>query len=231
MTMDDSNDRTSLAERLNLKHMVLMVVLLGLIVCRPLLPSAIADTIFLPTMIVSAWLAGGKTRRSLIVTVFAGIGALGLLAVDLVAHEELLLFMHAPAGFFIGVAVLALFIYCGGTILHSLVTAERVFINEIVGTFNVYLIMGYTWSFVYVLLESLSPGSFQFAASTNGSLGVRMLYFSFVTLTTIGYGDTVPVSPLAQMLVIVEAIVGQFYVAIVVAYLVSMHIIHKLETK
>jgi hypothetical protein len=228
--MGYSNDQRPARQGLNLKHVVLMILLLGLLLFRPLVPSVVVDAVFLPTMIVSAWLAGGRTRSSLIVTVVSSLGAFGVLLFDLLAHEQFSTFFHQPLGLPVAAAILVLFLYCAVVILRSLFTTERVFVNEIIGTFNLYLIMGYIWSYVYLLLEQTSPGSFQFS-DTSSALGLRLIYFSFVTLTTIGFGDTVPVSPLAQMLVIVEAIVGQFYVAIVVAYLVSMHIIHKLETK
>jgi len=207
-----------------------MVLLLGLLLLRPLVPGAVADAIFLPTIIVSAWLAGGKTRRSLIVTIILGFAAFGILSFDLLAHEQFLKFFSRPLGFPAAVAVLFVLIYCGAVILRSLLATERVFVNEIIGTFNLYLIMGYTWSYVYLLVELTSPGSFQ-TSSTAGGLGLRFIYFSFVTLTTVGFGDTVPASPIAEMLVVLEAIIGQFYVAVVVAYLVSLYIIHELESR
>ncbi len=228
--MGDSNDWRSVMETMNLKHVALMVILLGLLVLRPLLPSALADAIFLPTIIVAAWLAGGRTRRNVFVTSVSGFFVIAFLIVDIVAHQQMRSLLRQPLVFFVAASVLGLLIYCSGVILHSLLTADRVSINEIVGTFNMYLIMGYAWSYVFMLIEFCAPGSFQ-PAGTSGSIGLRFIYFSFVTLTTIGFGDTIPVSPLAQMFVILEAIVGQFYVAIVVAYLVSMHIIHKLEAK
>ena len=225
--MGNSNEPSSVAERMNLKHLVLMVLLLGLLLLRPLLPNVVAHAIFLPTMIVSAWLAGGKSRRSLIVTVILGLGALLFLAFDIYVHEQFHLVVGRPLGFVIGIAILALLIYCGGVIFHSLVTVERVFINEIIGTFNMYLILGFTWALMYYLLEVIVPGSF-LPLNLAGHHGLRFLYFSFITLTTVGFGDTVPATDMAEMLVVLEAIIGQFYVAVVVAYLVSMYITHEL---
>ncbi len=228
--MGYSNDQRPLQEGVNLKHVVLMILLLGLLLFRPLVPSEVVDAVFLPTMIVSAWLAGGKTRSSLIVTVVSSLGAFGVLLFDLLAHEQFSTFFRQPLGFPVAAALLVLFVYCAVVILRSLLTTEQVFVNEIIGTFNLYLIVGYIWSYVYLLLELTSPGSFE-SASTSGNLGLRFIYFSFVTLTTVGFGDTVPASPMAQMLVVLEAIIGQFYVAVVVAYLVSMFIIHELASR
>lgn len=228
--MGYSNDQQSLQQGVNLKHVVLMILLLGLLLFRPLVPSEVVDAVFLPTMIVSAWLAGGKTRSSLIVTVVSSLGAFGVLLFDLLAHEQFSAFFHQPLGFPVAAAILVLFVYSAVVILRSLLTTERVFVNEIIGTFNLYLIMGYIWSYVYLLVEQSAPGSFQFS-DTSSALGLRLIYFSFVTLTTVGFGDTLPASPMAQMLVVLEAIIGQFYVAVVVAYLVSMFIIHELASR
>jgi len=230
MNMIEADQRQPAGRQINVKHLFFTILLLGLLLLRPLLPSAIVDAIFVPGMILAAWLAGGRTRRSLIVTVIAGGAALALLAFDLVAHEQFRAMIRQPLGFAVTFAAIGLLVYCGGVIMHSLLTAERIFIDEIIGTFNIYLIMGYVWSYIYILVELVSPGSFH-PPTPEDALGIRFIYFSFITLTTVGFGDTVPVSPMAQMLVIFEAIMGQFYVAVVVAYLVSMYITHNLAAR
>jgi len=222
-------DDKTIGEHLNLKHMALMCLLLGLLFFRPLLPSKVVEAVFLPTIILSAWLAGGKSRLSFILLILFGLLAAGVLFFDIWAHQEFRNFFRTSKGFVVGIAILMLLVYCGVVILHSLLTVERVFINEIIGTFNIYLVMGFTWAYIYGLVELSSPGSFQFPESgAIESVGMRFFYFSFITLTTVGFGDTVPIRPTAEMLVILEAIIGQFYVAVVVAYLVSMYITHKL---
>jgi hypothetical protein len=122
--MGDFNDQRSLQEAVNLKHVVLMLLLLGLLLFRPLVPSVVVDAVFLPTMIVSAWLAGGRTRSSLIVTVVSSLGALGVLLFDLLAHEQFSTFFRQPLGFPVAAAILVLFVYCAVVILCSLTTTE-----------------------------------------------------------------------------------------------------------
>jgi hypothetical protein len=79
------------------------------------------------------------------------------------------------------------------------------------------------------MIEAFRPGSFQISQSLQ-ILGedpqphVVLIYYSFVTLTTVGYGDVTPVSPTARTLAWIEAITGQFYVAIIVAGLVSLFV-------
>lgn len=97
--------------------------------------------------------------------------------------------------------------------------------NRIVGAVCIYLLFGVMWSIAYALLEFSEPGSFkgmsELALSTWNS---DWIYYSFVTLTTLGYGDITPVSQTARVLTYSEAITGQFYLAVLVAGLVSAYI-------
>jgi hypothetical protein len=127
-----SSYKATLQQGVNLKHVVLTILLLGLLLFRPLVPNTVVDAVFLPTMIVSTWLAGGKTRSSFIVTVVSSLGALGVLLFDLLAHEQFSTFFRQPLGFPVAAAILVLFVYSAVVILRSLLTTERVFVNEII---------------------------------------------------------------------------------------------------
>lgn len=83
-----------------------------------------------------------------------------------------------------------------------------------------YLMLGFTWSSVYLLTERLVPGSF---VSANGGTVDQfdLLYFSFVTLTTLGYGDILPATDHARSFAILEAVVGSFYMVVLIARLVG----------
>lgn len=87
----------------------------------------------------------------------------------------------------------------------------------------VYLLMAMMWSFAYLTLEYFHPGSFSFPEGQSRDT-FRFLYFSFVTITTLGYGDVAPLTQKASSLVILEAVTGQMYLVIVVAWLVGMHV-------
>ena len=98
-------------------------------------------------------------------------------------------------------------------------------LNRLVGAICVYLLLGTIWAFGYTLLDILSPGSFNgIAAGTERGWDSGWLYFSFVTMTTLGYGDISPVSATARALAYMQAIFGLFYIAILVAGLVSGYI-------
>lgn len=84
-----------------------------------------------------------------------------------------------------------------------------------------YFLLGLMWSFVYFFVESILPGSFQFALDGPGDNNL-FIYFSFVTMTTVGYGDMLPLSNAARSLAILEAVMGQLYLAVTIARLVGM---------
>lgn len=95
-------------------------------------------------------------------------------------------------------------------------------LNKIVGSLALFLLLGMMWSILYLLTLSLQPQAFSnIEVSSVGNNFNEMIYFSFVTLTTLGFGDISPQTPLARVLVSLEAVVGVFYMAIVVSSLVS----------
>ena len=103
--------------------------------------------------------------------------------------------------------------------------------NSIIGAVCIYLLLGLIWSLLYVLLNMLVPGSF--SGPING-LGFQQaedfIYYSFVTLTTLGYGEIIPVRATARALATMEAVVGQFYIATLVAGLVAAYITRTQQT-
>ena len=97
----------------------------------------------------------------------------------------------------------------------GLVTGHR-----ILGAIGAYLLLGIAWSHAYDLIEYLSPGSFAGSITHLGRF-TSWTYFSFVTLASIGYGDIAPLHPVARSLATAEGITGQFYMAVLIARLVS----------
>ena len=100
--------------------------------------------------------------------------------------------------------------------------------NRIVGAVCVYLLLGVMWSIAYTVLEYMQPGSFKgLTELVSPTSDLDWIYFSFVTITTLGYGDITPLTQTARSLAVAEAIVGQFYIAVLVAGLVSAYIASK----
>ena len=100
--------------------------------------------------------------------------------------------------------------------------------NKIVGAICIYLLLGLIWAILYVFIAELIPGAFNGMAQAPWLENfAAAVYFSFVTITTLGYGDITPALPLPRFLVFMEAIVGVFYMAILVASLIGVSLSHR----
>jgi hypothetical protein len=140
---------------------------------------------------------------------------------------------HALSGS-VGQSVLFVGHLCGvfflfgsaGLIVRSLFNVRVLTGDSIYGAVCGYLFLGLAWAVVYSMIEAAQPGSFQISESLrSASTAPRaqvLTYYSFVTLTTVGYGDVTPISPMTRTFAWIEAITGQFYLAIIVAGLVTM---------
>jgi len=94
--------------------------------------------------------------------------------------------------------------------------------NKIVGSICIYLLLGLIWAFTYLLILAIDPTSFNGVAESEWYENFSSLvYYSFVTLTTVGYGEITPNLPIARFFAYAEAITGQFYMAILVASLIG----------
>jgi hypothetical protein len=98
--------------------------------------------------------------------------------------------------------------------------------HRIQGAIAVYLLLGMMWAFAYEVVLFHNPGAFQMPNTGQQQVPpmADLLYFSFVTLTTVGYGDITPLDPISRSLANLEALVGQLYPAILIGRLVSMEL-------
>jgi hypothetical protein len=168
-------------------------------------------------VLLSAVFAVGGRRRSLIWGVILVTPAIFAQWFRHVHPDVNQAFVVVPGIIFVAYIVVHLFAF----ILRAhKVTSEVLY----AGVAN-YILMGLLWSFVYVLVADFVPDSFAFNVGPEAARnmkGFSSIYFSFVTLSTIGYGDVVPVTPIVRMLAITEAPSGMFYVAILIARLVAL---------
>ena len=91
---------------------------------------------------------------------------------------------------------------------------------ELYTAVNIYLLLGLLWAAIYLAIDSFSPGSIQMRSAPAGR-DTELLYFSLITLTTVGYGDIVPLSGMARILTALEGVTGVLYIATTVAVLVG----------
>jgi Ion channel len=99
--------------------------------------------------------------------------------------------------------------------------AGPVNLHRIQGAVAAYLLLGLAWALAYELVALQAAGAFS-GTGLGGSERPDFIYYSFVTLTTVGYGDVTPVHPVARSLAVAEALTGQLYPAILLARLVSL---------
>ena len=121
------------------------------------------------------------------------------------------------------VVMTVFYVYAIKQILIHILHGKRVNKDTLYGGLAVYLMLGLAWASVFATVELIWPDSFQFVADPQSRGGLRLVYFSFVTLTTLGYGDITPLTDSARSLVILETITGQLYLAVMVARLVSLY--------
>lgn len=118
-------------------------------------------------------------------------------------------------------------------IFSSILRGRKATLNTVLGASAVYLLMALIWADLYHLLQFAFPGSFNLGpAEAIEPFGVmteeaRLMYFSIVTMTTVGYGDMSPLTPPARMLAGLQGLVAQLYIAIIIGRLIGMELSHR----
>jgi hypothetical protein len=180
--------------------------------------GSLIETMLITLLLLCAVLSIAGGRRALVGVVLVAPAAIGEW-INYWRPELLIYVVTRGVGLlFIGFVVVQL--------LRFIVYAPRVDSEVLCAAIAGYLLSGFAWSLAYALLGRLDPNSFVFTLGTKSNLsmnGFTGLYFSFITLSTVGYADIVPVSEAARMLAIVEAMFGMFYMTLLIARLVSLY--------
>ena len=126
------------------------------------------------------------------------------------------------------VFTIAFLLICTSSIIYDVVLKATVTFETLRGVICAYFMVAFVFASLYFLIEYLIPGSFKHIQREVPYTGLsnymsEMLYFSFITLLTIGYGDITPLKDVGQTAVVIEGMIGQFYVAILVARLVAVY--------
>jgi hypothetical protein len=181
------------------------------------LPGRIVMDVLMATLLI---LGASATTRSR-ATMSAVIGLVVLTAMTLIMDRVWPTPFMSRASTLM--SMLTLFVYVG---IVLMITFRKGPMNwyRIQGGICAYMLLGLAWAAAFDFVEEIQPGSFRFvsAPQTADQLTLKLTYFSFSTLTTMGLGDVTPILPAARSLTIAEAIVGQLFPAILVAVLVAM---------
>ncbi len=202
--------------------LILLVSLISTLVIpayfHPIQGRAVSGLIIIFVLLSSLYLVAYNKREFII----------GLcLGIPILVSSILTSFITGEAYFYIHhFLVMAFMSYISFHIFRYLFESTDVSLDMICAALCLYLMLGLIWTFIYLNIELYSPGSFSLHEQYHNPKEAlpELLYFSYVTLSTLGFGDIVPLSRVARSWATLEAILGQFYLAFVVARLVGLYI-------
>ena len=204
------------------RHAQLLIMLVGSLILNPFIEGTLLFTVVdltLALTLISAVLACSKNR----VRMMAGL-AFSLVVVGLSWYRN-----HSgveAVSIVYSSLALAFFVYVTAIVLINVFRESTgVSADTICGALAGYLLIGVVWAFAYALLDVLLPGSIAGLREQSSPNGYQQyLGYSFVTLTTLGYGNVLPANAKAESLAAAEAIVGQVYLTVLVARLVALNL-------
>ena len=197
--------------------LVVFLVILPIFAELAILPEEIARPIAYTCLLaVGVWSLRDRIR---IFRIGMALVIIGTVANVLAATND------APVYYYLSVEFLSAFLILSiWSARRQVVLGVEISANRLFGAVCIYLMIGVLWALMYGLLQTLDGQAFVGELhSESGAWGPTWIYYSFVTLTTLGYGDILPVSATARALAYTEAVVGVFYMAMLVAALVGSY--------
>ena len=199
---------------------MLLAVIVGMIIGSPSLDDifqyAVIPDIFITIIFVFGIYAVSRKKLHIYIALALAIPMFtGIWSSHLYQSPKSLVFGHLFGALLIGFVI--------GVLINFIFNEKEITKEVIYAAVVVYLLMAMMWSFAYLILDYFHPGSFSVPEGPTLE-SFRYLYFSFVTITTLGYGDVAPLTHKASSLVILEAVTGQIYLVVIVAWLVGMHV-------
>ena len=179
----------------------------------------VVEPVVLTLVLVAAVGAVGDRRRPVVI---ATALAVPVLVCRWTHHARADRF--PPTAHLAGAVLFALYVVAHH--VRFVLRARRVDANALCAGIAGYLMLGLLWTFAYLLVASTDPGSFAAGPDRRPLEGFEAAYLSFMTLSTVGYGDIVPVSRPARMLAVMEATAGLFYITVLIARLVAVYSAH-----
>ena len=210
------------------RFFILAISLLALILVTPLFEEFVGIqmvwNIFLTGILLSGVHAVSEKKRSVYIALLLALPMLVYLwSPYFVESNRYVVIVGSLCG-------VLFFAYMIVNILFFIYRQDKVTRDLISGAVVVYLLMAIMWTFIYRAIDTVHPGSFTVSTSDIHER-TRFVYFSLVTITTLGYGDIVPKTSLARSLTTLEAVVGQLYLVTTVAWLVGVRVSQSRERK
>lgn len=183
------------------------------------------EAVMVSIVLVMGVLAVGGRRRALLIAASLAVPAVAARWSHFVSPQ------WAPPELYLSFATLAVG-FVAWKFVVFIMTARRADSSMLCSAIAAFLLVAVVWSFVYQIVDRQVPGSFTFTVSSQAPRdmkGMFAVYFSLVTLCTVGFGDIVPTSDVARMLAMLEGATGVFFVAVLVSRLVSLHTAAQIE--
>lgn len=212
--------------------MIGAIILMSLLFLGHYMP-VIVTLVLMVTVTWMAIISFGTIHRALLVSLISFLIPFGILAVrDWRGMGGRMLGIGESAELSLEVSVLLSMMICAVTWVRKILRSRQAGFDEVIGACNLYIWIATIYGCLYTLISKITPNAFHLhSALTNGISTEAMrrnfnelYYFSFVTQTTLGYGDIVPLSHFARSLAVSQAIIGQFYVAVVLTYILNLWI-------
>jgi len=178
--------------------------------------KSLRDLAFIAVIVTGVWDIS-RTRRVFMISIILGVPALAARLTSMIGNSDALFLRGAVQG----LSVL-FFSYIVFEIVWDITTNSDVTNDTIRGAFCAYLLMGLAWASAYQLVALFQPGAINFGTGPEITETQNFTYYSFVVLTTLGFGDITPVSGVARSLTWIEAVVGQLFSASIIARLVGI---------
>ena len=208
----------------NARFLILLILIISMLVLTPFLDEFVSTKIVMDVFLTAIFIfiiCTIQLKRSQ--AIIASILVLPLIITTwstyFIEHTGISLLTKIFGALF--------FAYAAINISRIISKSEKVSKETIFAAIVAYLLIALMWAFLYMILELVSPGSFSFPDQESWGETMQFEYFSFVTITTLGYGDITPLTDKASALAMIEALVGQIYLVVLVAWLVGMHVSRK----
>lgn len=213
------------------KNFYLLVALISFFLINPLLTASHLSNIimasFMSFIIFLSVFTVPFNRFFLLATWILGIITFAsywfLAWVD---HDEIVYFIH----FIFTAAFLSIIT---SSVIISIVKQDEITTDSLFGAVCGYILIGFTWSFIYLSIETLHPSAFTipFANENIRERVDHFIYYSFETLTTLGYGDILAINSSARTFSWLEAAIGQIYLAVWISQLVALRVTQRTRMK
>lgn len=221
----------NIATLINSKYLYLLVTLILYFLASPLLiANQVNNTIL--SLIITLFIVlciNVINRNAVLLMLSVMLGSVSMICHWLIYLNHASNFIH----FVYILSILAFLMVMTFFVILSVAKSKEITVDSLLGAISGYFLIGLTWSVIYLLIEFFNSGAIH---NPHVSVSIRdhiqqMVYYSFVTLATIGYGDILPVSDLARTMSWLEAVTGQIYLAVWISQLVGLRIAQVMREK